>query len=161
MSNNLDLQNELEKQLGEMKVSEALNIAYASDLDLLCVAPSAKVPVCKILDYGKWKFEQTKKAKEVKKNQQVQKLKEIKISPLIGIGDLTTKAKQAIGFLTDGNKVHLTLKFKGRQIVHQGLGFETIDKFLDLVKEVGIKDSEPKLNKKFIEILINPIKKGK
>lgn len=142
-----------------MSSKEALSLAISKNLDLLCVAPTAKIPVCKILDYGKWKFEQSKKAKLSKKNQQVSKLKEIKISPLIGIGDLNTKAKQAIKFLSDNNKIYLTLKFKGRQIVHTEIGFATINKFIDLIKDFGQVEIPPKINNRTIDATIIPLKK--
>ncbi len=117
-------------QLGVISVSKAIDLAYAQDLDLVCVAPNSEPPVCKILDYGKYKFEQMKREKEAKKNQKVIEIKEIRI---IGTGidkhDFDTKGNHAIRFLKDGNKVKVAIRFRGRELGHPELGYDLMEKF--------------------------------
>lgn len=148
------------KQLGVMNSYQANQLAEQAGLDLLCVAPGAKPPVCKILDYGKYRFEQQKKAKEAKKNQQIIDIKEIQISPQIGEHDLQVKVKAAIGFFEEGNKVKLVLRFKGRQMAHQEIGTEMVNKFIEAVKHVAVVEKKPELEGKLLTtFLASNIKK--
>jgi translation initiation factor IF-3 len=148
------------KQLGVMNSYQANQLAEQAGLDLLCVAPGAKPPVCKILDYGKYRFEQQKKAKEAKKNQHIIEIKEIQISPQIGEHDLQVKVKAAIGFFEEGDKVKLVLRFKGRQMAHQEIGTEMVNKFIEAVKHVSIVEKRPELEGKLLTtFLASNIKK--
>lgn len=148
------------KQLGVMNSYQANQLAEQAGLDLLCVAPGAKPPVCKILDYGKYRFEQQKKAKEAKKNQHIIDIKEIQISPQIGEHDLQVKVKAAIGFFQDGDKVKLVLRYKGRQMAHQDFGIDMVNKFIEAVKEVSVVEKKPELEGKLlITILASTVKK--
>ncbi|MEY3610227.1 MAG: hypothetical protein RLZZ388_284 [Bacillota bacterium] len=148
------------KQLGVMNSYQANQLAEQAGLDLLCVAPGAKPPVCKILDYGKYRFEQQKKAKEAKKNQHIIDIKEIQISPQIGEHDLQVKVKAAIGFFQEGDKVKLVLRYKGRQMAHQDFGIEMVNKFIESVKDVSMVEKRPELEGKLlITILASTVKK--
>ena len=111
------------EQLGIVPTFEALKTARARDLDLVEVSPNANPPVCKILNYGKFKFEQEKKLRDSKKNQKALRLKEIRMQPKIGSGDLDTKAKHVQEFLDEGDKVKVTIRFRGRELAHTDLGF--------------------------------------
>ena len=117
-------------QLGIVPTNQALNMAKDKDLDLVEVSPNANPPVCKILDYGKYRFEQEKKLRDAKKNQKVLKLKEIRMQPKIGSGDLDTKAKHIQEFLDEGDKVKVTIRFRGRELAHTDLGFEVLNEVL-------------------------------
>jgi translation initiation factor IF-3 len=148
------------KQLGVMNSYQANQLAEQAGLDLMCVAPGAKPPVCKILDYGKYRFEQQKKAKEAKKNQHIIDIKEIQISPQIGEHDLQVKVKAAIGFFQEGDKVKLVLRYKGRQMAHQDFGVEMVNKFIESVKDVSMVEKRPELEGKLlITILASTVKK--
>jgi translation initiation factor IF-3 len=152
--------DETGKQLGVMNSYQANQLAEQAGLDLLCVAPGAKPPVCKILDYGKYRFEQQKKAKEAKKNQHIIDIKEIQISPQIGIHDLQVKVRAAIGFFEEGHKVKLVLRFKGRQMAHQEIGMDTVNKFIDAVKQVSTVEKKPELDGKLLTtFLTSTVKK--
>ena len=117
-------------QLGLVATQEALNMAKDRDLDLVEVSPNATPPVCKILDYGKYRFEQEKKLRDSKKNQKVLKLKEIRMQPKIGSGDLDTKAKHIQEFLDEGDKVKVTIRFRGRELAHTELGYDVLNEVL-------------------------------
>ena len=117
-------------QKGIVPTLEALKLAKEKDLDLVEVSPNANPPVCKILDYGKYRFEQEKKLRESKKNQKVLKLKEIRMQPKIGPGDLDTKAKHVQEFLDEGDKVKVTIRFRGRELAHTELGYEVLNEVL-------------------------------
>ena len=117
-------------QLGIVATPEALRMAQDKDLDLVEVSPNANPPVCKILDYGKYKFEQEKKLRDSKKNQKVLKLKEIRMQPKIGSGDLDTKAKHIQEFLDEGDKVKVTIRFRGRELAHTELGYDVLNEVL-------------------------------
>lgn len=148
------------KPLGEMPRNRALQTAQALNLDLLCVAPNAKVPVCKILDYGKYRFQQQKKAKEAKKNQTIIEVKEVQLSPVIGEHDLQTKLKHALRFLEAGNKVKITMRFKGRQLSHMEVGQEVIDRFIAQCQDKAIVEKPAVLDKRtLIVILASKVKK--
>ena len=119
-------------QLGVMKRFDAIRAAEEANLDLLCVAPNAKPPVCKIINYGKYRFEKQKKAKEIKKNQKIVETKETRITPQIDTHDLEVKAKAANKWLQEGNKVKVTVRFRGRQMAHVEIGEETLNQFIEL-----------------------------
>jgi translation initiation factor IF-3 len=138
-----------------MSAKEALDKAYDEDLDLVLVAPNGNPPVCKILDYSKFKFEMAKKEKEARKNQKVVELKEIRLSATIDQHDLETKAKNANKFLKAGDKVKVSLKFKGREVRFVEKGKETILKFVEMLEE-GRIDKEPKLEGRFLNVIVLP-----
>ena len=117
-------------QMGIVPTQEALKLAKEKDLDLVEVSPNANPPVCKILDYGKYRFEQEKKLRDSKKNQKVLKLKEIRMQPKIGSGDLDTKAKHIQEFLDEGDKVKVTIRFRGRELAHTELGYDVLNEVL-------------------------------
>lgn len=148
------------ESLGTMPRLRALQLAETYNMDLLCVSKDAKVPVCKILNYGKYRFEAQKKAKEIKKNQKIIETKEVQLTPQIGVHDLQTKAKHAMRFLAEGNKVRIVLRFRGRQLSHIEVGEEVMQKFIALVSENAIIEKEPVLDKKLLTcILASKIKK--
>ena len=129
-------------QLGIVPTMEALNMARDKDLDLVEVSPNANPPVCKILDYGKYKFEQEKKLRDSKKNQKVLKLKEIRMQPKIGSGDLDTKAKHIQEFLDEGDKVKVTIRFRGRELAHTDLGFDVMNEVLKRLTSAYVIEKE-------------------
>ena len=133
------------EQLGIMSSKEALKIAAEKDLDLVKIAPQAQPPVCRIMDYGKYRFEQTKREKEAKKNQKVIDVKEIRLSLNIDTNDFNTKVNHAIKFLKAGNKVKVSLRFRGREMAHSELGKESVERFADACSEYGVVAKEPKL----------------
>ncbi len=143
-------------QLGIMTTKEAQKIAYDKNLDLVKIAPQAKPPVCKIMDYGKYKFEAAKKEKEARKNQKVVAIKEVRLSPSIDDHDFQTKAKNAIKFLSSGDKVKVSVRFRGRELHHASLGEEILKKFADTVSEVGSVDKLPKLEGRSMTMFILP-----
>ena len=147
------------ERLGQMSKHDAIEKAYDEDLDLVLVAPNANPPVCQILDYSKYKFEMAKKEKEAKKNQKIVEIKEIRLSATIDTHDLEVKAKNANKFLADGNKVKVSLKFKGREVKFLDKGKETVLKFVSMLSE-GQLDKEPKLEGKFLNVIVLP-KQGK
>ena len=143
-------------QLGIMTTKEAQKIAYDKNLDLVKIAPQAKPPVCKIMDYGKYKFEAAKKEKEARKNQKVVAIKEVRLSPSIDDHDFQTKAKNAIKFLGAGDKVKVSVRFRGRELHHASLGEEILKKFAETVSEVGSVDKLPKLEGRSMTMFILP-----
>lgn len=147
------------EQLGVMSSKEAQRKANEFNLDLLCVAPNANPPVCKIINYGKYRFEQQKKAKEAKKNQHVIETKEIQLTPQIGTHDMETKARSAMKFLQEGNKVKIGVRFRGRQLSHVEVGQETMDKFIQLVSEVAVIEKAANLDGKWLTAIIAPKRK--
>ena len=148
------------ESLGKMSRFNALNKAEEYELDLLCVAPNANPPVCKIINYGKYRFESQKKAKEAKKNQKIIEIKEIQLTPTIGEHDVQTKVKAAIRFLNDGNKIKVGVRFRGRQLSHVEVGEEVLNKFIDYVKEYSIIEKAPSLDGKWLTcVLASKIKK--
>ena len=133
------------EQLGIMSSRDALQLAEEKNLDLVKVAPNAKPPVCKIMDYGKYKFEQTKREKEARKNQHVVEIKEVRLSLKIDKHDFDTKANQAIKFLKAGNKVKVSIRFRGREMAHPENGKVTMEKFAEVCSEYGQVEKAPKL----------------
>jgi len=147
------------EQFGVVSSAEALRMAQEADLDLVMIAPQATPPVCKIIDFGKFKFEQSKKEKENRKHQKVQVIKEIRLSSNIGEHDILAKAKNAIKFLTDGEKVKISIRFRGREITHSELGRKVLLAFVERVKEYGEMEGAPKLEGRSMHLMISPKKK--
>ena len=145
-------------QLGLMSARDAQKIANDKDLDLVKIAPQATPPVCKIMDYGKYCFEQTKREKEARKNQKVVDIKEIRMFSTIDTHDFETKANRAVKFLQDGNKVRVSLRFKGREITHPEIGTEMLERFAEACSEVGSVEKKPKLEGRTMSIFIAPSK---
>lgn len=140
---------------------EAQRIADYRNLDLVKVSPGATPPVCKLMDYGKYRFDMIKKEKEAKKAQKIVEIKEIRLSQTIDIGDLKTKARQAIEFLEDGDKVRVTLKMWGRQLAHTDVSVQVVEQFFDMVKEYGVMEGKPSFEGRIIGLTIAPITKNK
>jgi len=147
------------KQLGILMRREALERAYDLNLDLFCVAPNAVPPVCKILDYGRYRFEQQKKSKEAKKNQHVTEVKPMRLSPVIDTHDFETKVKQAKGWLQDGMKVKADMRFRGRLITRLDVGRKVMDNFIESLKEFGSVEKQPKLEGNIMSVVLSPKKK--
>ena len=133
------------EQLGIMDTKEAQRLSIEQNLDLVKIAPQATPPVCRIMDYGKYRFEQAKREKEARKNQRVIEIKEIRLSLNIDVGDLNTKVKQATKFLQDGNKLKVSIRFRGREMAHPELGQDVMDRFMELVSEHGVLEKPAKL----------------
>ena len=131
-------------QLGIMSSREALKIAEEAGLDLVKIAPTAKPPVCKIVDYGKYRYELARKEKEAKKKQRTVEIKEIRMSPNIDTNDLNTKAGAARKFLTKGNKVKVTLRFRGREMAHMQTTKHILDDFAQMLSDVAVVEKAPK-----------------
>ena len=147
-------------QLGVMLRHDALQKAYDEDLDLLCVAPNAQPPVCKIIDYGRYRFEQQKKEREAKKNQQTAEMKSLRVSPVIDQHDFDTKVKRAKEWLSDGQKVKIDMRFRGRMITRQEVGKQVLDKFTEQVSDVADVTKPPMLEGNTMSVTFSP-KKGK
>lgn len=147
-------------QLGVLSRRDALQKAYDEDLDLLCVAPNAQPPVCKIIDYGRYRFEQQKKEREAKKNQQTAEMKSLRVSPVIDQHDFDTKVKRAKEWLSDGQKVKIDMRFRGRMITRQEVGKQVLDKFTEQVSDVADVTKPPMLEGNTMSVTFSP-KKGK
>jgi translation initiation factor IF-3 len=145
--------------LGVMSSKEAQNLAITKNLDLVKIVPNAVPPVCKIMDYGKSVFEQAKKEKEAKKNQKVVSLKEVRLSATIEEHDFDFKVKNACKFLQDGDKVKVSIKFRGREMKYTITGKEVLEKFTEAIKEVGTVEKQPKLEGKSMMMIVSPNKK--
>lgn len=146
-------------QLGIMSAAEANRIADEMGYDLVKISPNAKPPVCRIMDYSKFKFDQAKRLKELKKNQKVIEVKEIQLSMTIELHDMETKAKHANRFLTAGNKVKVVLRMRGRQQAYAAKGIEIVNSFAEMLSEVGEKEKEPKVEGRNIVVIVQPKKK--
>ncbi len=144
------------EQLGIMSVQAALDIAIQKDLDLVKIAPGSIPPVCKIMDYGKFRFEQAKKDKEAKKNQHIVEVKEIRMSPGIGDNDFATKLKSAQKFIHDGDRVKVSVRFRGREMAHTNLGEILLKEFAEKCSDIAVLDKEPKLEGRSMSIFISP-----
>ncbi len=147
------------EQLGIMSTEQALRMAYNDGLDLVMMSGQAVPPVCKIMNFGKFRFEREKKEKEAKKKQQVVELKEIQLSCRIENHDFETKLKHAHKFLSSGNKVRVVLRFKGREMAHQDLGVEIMERFRIACEEFGAVDKKPSLDGRIMSMVISPVKK--
>ena len=144
--------------IGIMSSDDALKLAYDKGYDLVLMAPQAQPPVCRIMDYGKYRFERDKKEKEAKKKQQVIELKEIQLSCRIDTHDFETKARHAQKFLESGNKVRVVMRFKGREMSHMTIGQEIMDKFQQSCSEFGAVDKAPVLDGRILSMVISPVK---
>ena len=142
-------------QKGIVPTLEALKLAKEKDLDLVEVSPNANPPVCKILDFGKYRFEQEKKLRESKKNQKVLKLKEIRMQPKIGPGDLDTKAKHVQEFLDEGDKVKVTIRFRGRELAHTELGYDVLNEVLKRLTSAYVVEKAPAMDGKTMSMTIS------
>jgi translation initiation factor IF-3 len=147
------------EQLGVMPRNQALNAAYDASLDLVCVAPKAKPPVCRIMDYGKYRFEQQKKLKEMKKNSKVVSLKETQLSPTIDVHDKNVKLKRTIKWLQSGDKVKIAVRFRGRQLAHVEIGQKTLDDFVAECSEYCVIEKPAKLEGRTMIAILAPKKK--
>ena len=143
-------------QLGIMSSADALALAEEKELDLVKIAPNAVPPVCKIMDYGKFRFEQLKKEKDAKKNQRVVEVKEIRMSPSIDTNDLNTKIKNAMKFLNDGNRVKVTVRFRGREMAHTSLGEVLLKQFGESCAEVATVEKGAKLEGRNMSMFLSP-----
>jgi len=143
--------------LGIIKTNDAISRAKEEGLDLIEIAPNANPPVCKIMDMGKFKYDQQKKASKAKKNQKKIELKEIKLRPVTGIHDYTFKIKNAQKFLSKGDKVKFTIKFKGRELQHKNLGNELMDKIKVDMENVGKIELQPKFDGKQMIMVVQPV----
>ena len=145
-------------QLGVVSIEEAMKLADERNRDLVKIAPGAKPPVCKIMDYGKHKYEQAKRDKEARKKQKTQQVKEIRLSLNIEENDIKTKAKNAVKFLSSGDKLKVSLRFRGRQLGHTSLGFAVFEKFAKEIEEFGTMDSRPKMEGRSMTTMFTPKK---
>ena len=144
-----------------MHIEDARKLAYDADLDLVEVAPNAKPPVCKIMDYGKFKYEQAQKAREARKNQQQTVVKEQKFRPKIDDHDYETEKSNVIRFLEKGSKVKVTIMFRGREQSRPELGTRLLDRLAEDVADYGIVESKPKQDGRNMTMVFGPVRKGK
>ena len=142
------------EQLGIMSSREAMKLAAEANLDLVKIAPTAKPPVCKIIDYGKYKYEQTRKEKEAKKKQKTVDVKEVRLSPNIDTNDLNTKVNNAKKFIQKGNKVKVTLRFRGREMAHMQTSKHILDDFADMLKDIAVVEKPTKLEGRSISMVL-------
>ena len=147
-------------QLGVMPLSKAKEYAYDKDLDIVLIAPQGTPPVCRAMDYGKFRYERDKRDKEAKKKQQSVEVKEVQLSCRIDNHDFETKVNRAIKFLSDGNKVRVCLQFRGREMAHQEIGRAMLDRFVESVSEVGSVDKAPTLEGRRMTMFVSPLKQG-
>lgn len=143
-------------QVGVVSIQEALERAEQAGLDLVNVAPNAKPPVTRIIDYGKYRYDQMKKAKEAKKKQATVQVKEVRMSPSIEEHDLNVKANQANKFFQDGNRVKVSIRFRGREMAHKDLGRKVLDDFAELVKDYGKIDKKPSMEGRSMAMFMDP-----
>lgn len=143
-------------QLDIVSIDVAMNKAEERGMDLVKIAPQAKPPVCKIMDYGKYRFEMAKREKEAKKNQKIVSIKEIKMSPSIDVHDFDTKVNHTKKFLSSGDKVKITVRFRGRELHHTQLGFELLAKFADAISESGSVEKNAKLEGRNMTMTVAP-----
>ncbi len=143
-------------QLGILPTEEALQKAYALNLDLVEVAPEARPPVCRIMDYGKYRYEQSKKAREAKKKQTVIELKEIKLRPKTEEHDFQFKAKHAERFLKEGNKAKITMMFRGREMIRMDRGKALLTRFVEALKDVAVVEQQPKVEGRNMTLILAP-----
>lgn len=139
-----------------MSAKAAQALADEQNLDLVKISPNAVPPVCKLMDYGKFRFEQTKREKEAKKNQHVVEIKEIRMSPGIDVGDFNTKLRNAQKFLADGNRVKVTIRFRGREMAHTDIGKNLLIKFSEECADMAAMDKSPKLEGRNMSMFLSP-----
>ena len=141
-------------QLGVMPVKEAMKLAQEAELDLVKIAPKAQPPVCKIIDYGKYRYELARKEKEAKKKQKTVEVKEVRISPNIDTNDLNTKVNNAKNFIAKGNKVKVTLRFRGREMAHMQQSKHILDDFAEMLAEVAVVEKPAKLEGRSMSMVL-------
>lgn len=144
------------EQKGIIPTEDALQIAYEKDLDLVKISPGAKPPVCKIMDYGKYKFEQSKREKEAKRNQHIVEVKEIRMSPVIDTNDFNVKLRNGHKFLQEGNRLKVTVRFRGRQMAHTDIGAKLLKRFAKDCEEFATLDKNPKMEGRMMSIFLSP-----
>jgi translation initiation factor IF-3 len=144
------------EMIGIVPLAEGIRLAASRSLDLVEISPTAEPPVCKILDFGKFKFEARKKIHDARKKQKVVEIKEIKLRPNIGQNDYDVKIRSAVKFINDGDKVKITLRFKGREITHQELGMNLLERFRDDMAEISKIEYAPKMEGKQLMMIIVP-----
>ncbi len=142
------------EQLGIMSAREAMKIAQEAELDLVKIAPTAKPPVCKIIDYGKYKYEQTRKEKEARKKQKTVELKEVRLSPNIDTNDLNTKINNAKKFISKGNKVKVTLRFRGREMAHVQQSKHILDDFAETLADIAVVEKPAKMEGRAMSMVL-------
>lgn len=143
-------------QLGIMPISEAMQVAIEKDLDLVKIAPTSNPPVCKIMDYGKYRYEQAKKIKEVRRHQHVVEVKEIRMSPSIGENDFQVKLRNGLKFLKEGDRLKITVRFRGREMAHTNIGEKLLKRFAEECTEFGTVDKNPKLDGRHMSMFLTP-----
>jgi translation initiation factor IF-3 len=143
-------------QLGIVTSADALKIAIENELDLVKISPSANPPVCKLMDYGKYRFEQAKREKEARRNQHVVEVKEIRMSPSIGTNDFNVKLRNGQKFLGEGNRLKVTIRFRGREMAHTNIGEELLKKFAEECSELATVDKNPKLEGRHMAMFLSP-----
>ncbi len=143
-------------QLGIMSTQDAMNRAIEADLDLVKISPTANPPVCKLMDYGKFKFEQQKREKEARKNQRIVEIKEVRMSPGIDVNDFNVKLRNAQKFLGEGDRVKVTVRFRGREMAHTDIGRRLLIKFAEDCAEVASMDKDPKLEGRHMNMFLSP-----
>ena len=153
-ANKVQVIDEQGEKRGVMGIHDALDLAYKKKLDLVLVAPNAEIPVCKIMNYGKYKFEQSKKEKEAKKKQKIFEIKEIRITPNIEQHDFEFKLKNAQKFIEDGYKVKITVRFRGREMNYLKLGEQVLNKFIEELAEISTVEKKPLLEGKNMFIIL-------
>ena len=146
------------EQLGIMPCQQALDIAFEKDMDLVLIAPGSNPPVCKVMNYGKFRFEQTKREKEAKKNQHVTEIKEIRMSPSIGGNDFNTKLRNGQKFLSEGNRLKVTIRFRGREMAHTNIGEQLLRDFAAKCADIANMDKNPKLEGRNMFMFLSPKK---
>jgi translation initiation factor IF-3 len=149
------------KQLGVLQLGEAINLARTQGVDLVEIAPNATPPVCRLVDYGKYRYEQAKKEKEARKHHHANKVKEIQLSATIDPHDFSVKVGHAVDFLCDEMKVKITLRFRGREMAHQEFGFQVVRKFLQQIAPYGHPDADPKLIGRGVNVMLSPLPRNK
>ena len=147
------------EQLGIMTSAAALEYAYNRGLDLVLMAPNAEPPVCRVMDYGKYRFERDKKEKEARRNQQIVKVKEVQLSCRIDTHDFDTRVNQARKFLQGGDKVKAVIRFKGREMTHLDMGRNVIDRFIAACADSGANDKPPVQEGRYLSVVLSPLKK--
>ncbi len=142
------------EQKGIMPIKEAMRLAQEAELDLVKIAPKAQPPVCKIIDYGKYRYELARKEKEAKKKQKTVEVKEVRLSPNIDTNDLNTKVNNAKKFISKGNKVKITLRFRGREMAHVHQSKHILDDFAELLKDIAVVEKQPKLEGRSMSMVL-------
>ncbi len=148
------------EQLGVVKLPDALRMAYDKNLDLVLIAPTAQPPVCRIMDYGRYRFDREKREKEARKKQQIVKVKEIQLSCNIDVHDFNTRVNHAKKFLQGGDKVKVSLRFRGREMSHPEVGLEVLERFQAACEGIGTADKKPVRDGRFMTLFLSPVKQS-